>query len=337
MTGIRHLSRRDDHARAAMRRALFCSVAGFAMLGITPALANPAGGKVVAGQASISGEGTDRVRIDQSSDRTIINWDSFSIGAGQGVDFRQPNARSIALNRVTGPEISQIMGELTANGQVYLINGNGIVFGKDARVDVAGLVATSADIGNDAFMAGGALRFDRTGGGDARIVNQGTITIRDAGIAAFVAPQVANQGIITARLGKIAFGGAQAFTLDLHGDNLIRFQVGDAVTRLDDKGALVDIGGVVDARGGSLLITASAARDLVNRSVNIGTQQASAMEVGADGRVTLTAAKMTITAPGEVAVGRNVTLDLSSSANTVTAAARGLAAGGSTQSNIGWV
>jgi len=158
--------------------------------------------------------------------------------------------------------------------------------------------------------------------------------VRDAGVAAFVAPQVANHGIITAHMGKIAFGGAQAFTLDLHGDNLIRFQVGDAVTRLDDKGALVDIGGVVDARGGSLLITASAARDLVNQSVRIGTPQAASMEVGADGKVSLVAAKMTITAPGDVQVGRNVAMDLSSATNAVVTGAR--PAKGSATSNIGW-
>jgi len=333
MTITRTAEQRARHW-ANWQIALRTGVAGLAVVTAQTALANPSGGNVVAGNATINGQGTDRVRIDQSSDRVIINWDNFSIGAGQGVDFRQPGARSIALNRVTGPEISQIMGELTANGQVYLINGNGIVFGKDARVDVAGLVATSADIGNAAFMAGGTLRFGTPGRSGARVINHGTITVRDAGVAAFVAPQVANHGIITAHMGKIAFGGAQAFTLDLHGDNLIRFQVGDAVTRLDDKGALVDIGGVVDAHGGSLLITASAARDLVNQSVRIGTPQAASMEVGADGKVSLVAAKMTITAPGEVQVGRNVAMDLSSATNAAVTAGR--PAKGSATSNIGW-
>ena len=321
------------------RVALRTGAAGLAIASAQAAYANPSGGQVVAGQATINGQGTDRVRIDQSSDRVVINWDNFSIGLGQGVDFRQPNARSVALNRVTGPEISQILGELTANGQVYLINGNGIVFGKDARVDVAGLVATSADIGNEAFMAGGALRFGTPGRSGAKILNHGSITVRDAGIAAFVAPQVANDGIITAHMGRIAFGGAQAFTLDLHGDNLIRFQVGDAVTRLDDKGALVGIDGVVDARGGSVLITASAARDLVNQSVRVGTPQAANMQVGADGKVSLVAAKVAITAPGEVQVGKNVAMDLSSATNAVaTGSSKGKGSKSQdNQSNIGWV
>jgi filamentous hemagglutinin family protein len=324
-------ARRIAHWQIALRTG----VAGLAFVTAQTAIANPGGGTVVAGSATINGQGTDRVRIDQSSDRVVINWDNFSIGLGQGVDFRQRNARSIALNRVTGPEISQIMGELTANGQVYLINGNGIVFGKDARVDVAGLVATSADIANDAFMGGGALRFGTPGRAGAKVTNHGTITVRDAGIAAFVAPQVANDGIITAQMGRIAFGGAQAFTLDLHGDNLIRFQVGDAVKQIDDKGALVAIDGVVDARGGSLQITASAARDLVNQSVRIGTPQASAMQVGTDGKVSLVAAKVTIAAPGEVQVGKNVAMDLSSGTNAAVTAARP-AKGGNTN-NIGWV
>ncbi|WAC23209.1 MBG domain-containing protein [Blastomonas sp. SL216] len=320
--------------------ALRTGVAGFAFVAAQTAYANPNGGQVVAGQATINGQGTGRVRIDQASDRVVINWDNFSINLGEGVDFRQPNSRSVALNRVTGPEISQIMGELTANGQVYLINGNGIVFGKDAKVDVAGLVATSADIGNEAFMAGGALRFGTPGRAGAKVTNHGTITVRDAGIAAFVAPQVANDGIITAHMGRIAFGGAQAFTLDLHGDNLIRFQVGDAVTKLDDKGALVGIDGVVDARGGSVLITASAARDLVNQSVRIGTPQAASLQTGPDGKVSLVAAKVAITAPGEVQVGRNVAMDLSSATNAVTtgsAKGKGGKASSNTESNIGWV
>jgi filamentous hemagglutinin family protein len=320
--------------------ALRTGVAGFAFVAAQTAYANPNGGQVVAGQATINGQGTGRVRIDQASDRVVINWDNFSINVGEGVDFRQPNSRSVALNRVTGPEISQIMGELTANGQVYLINGNGIVFGKEAKVDVAGLIATSADIGNEAFMAGGALRFGTPGRAGAKVTNHGTITVRDAGIAAFVAPQVANDGIITAHMGRIAFGGAQAFTLDLHGDNLIRFQVGDAVTKLDDKGALVGIDGVVDARGGSVLITASAARDLVNQSVRIGTPQAASLQTGPDGKVSLVAAKVAITAPGEVQVGRNVAMDLSSATNAVTtgsAKGKGGKASSNTESNIGWV
>ncbi|PXW78110.1 filamentous hemagglutinin family protein, partial [Blastomonas natatoria] len=320
--------------------ALKTGVAGFAFVAAQTAYANPSGGQVVGGQAVISGQGTGRMRIDQSSDRVIINWDDFSIDLGEGVEFRQPNARSVALNRVTGPEISRIMGDLTANGQIYIINGNGIVFGKDARVDVAGLIATSADIGNDAFMAGGALRFGSPGRAGARIVNHGTITVRDAGVAAFVAPQVANDGIITAHMGRIAFGGAQAFTLDLHGDNLIRFQVGDAVTTLDDKGALVGLDGVVDARGGSVLITASAARDLVNQSVRIGTPQAANMQVGADGKVSLVAAKVAIAAPGEVQVGRNVAMDLSSATNAVATGSgqgKGNKSGNNAESNIGWV
>jgi len=131
MTIIRTPEQRARHW-ANWQIALRTGVAGLAIVTTQTALANPSGGNVVAGNATINGQGTDRVRIDQSSDRVIINWDNFSIGSGQGVDFRQPGARSIALNRVTGPEISQIMGELTANGQVYLINGNGIVFGKDA-------------------------------------------------------------------------------------------------------------------------------------------------------------------------------------------------------------
>ncbi len=299
------------------RFALLMSGAAMtAMMGASPAYANPSGGKVTAGSASIVGEGTGRVTIQQNSDKAVIDWQSFGIAAGESTTFAQPGTTSIALNRVTGGDVSTILGELNANGRVFLINPNGILFGESARVDVGGLVATTADISNEAFMAGGALRFGTPGKAGAQVINQGQITVRDAGIAAFVAPQVVNDGVITARLGKVALGGAESFTLDLHGDNLIRFQVGDEVTSTDRDGALVEVGGVIDASGGSLMITASAAREVVNQSVRIGdVESAGGARVNADGSVSLTASRVALAGSGEIETGRNVSIDLSSASN----------------------
>jgi len=122
----------------------------------------PAGGTVRAGDARISGEGTASTRIDQVSDRAIIDWRSFGIGAGDQVVFVQPSAQSATLNRVTGAQVSVILGRLDANGQVLLINPNGVVFGGGAQVNVGGMIASTSNVSNANFMAG-RLEFDQPG------------------------------------------------------------------------------------------------------------------------------------------------------------------------------
>ena len=240
-----------------------------------PALANPEGGAVVLGDAEISGEGTSVVTITQGTDRALIDWDSFSVKAGEKTQFLQPSAKSITANRVIGVDPSTIMGSLRANGQIVLVNRNGILFGKGSTVDAAGLVATTHDLDTTGFMGGAELRFNGGGRSDASVVNEGYISIRDAGMAAFVAPHVRNSGLIEANLGRVALGAGNGFTLDLYGDGLIRFEAGDKVTRTltDADGtplqALVENDGQISATGGRVLLTASAAREVVNQSVNI--------------------------------------------------------------------
>ena len=240
-----------------------------------PALANPEGGAVVLGDAEISGEGTSVVTITQGTDRALIDWDSFSVKAGEKTQFLQPSAKSITANRVIGVDPSTIMGSLRANGQIVLVNRNGILFGKGSTVDAAGLVATTHDLDTTGFMGGAELRFNGGGRSDASVVNEGYISIRNAGMAAFVAPHVRNSGLIEANLGRVALGAGNGFTLDLYGDGLIRFEAGDKVTRTltDADGtplqALVENDGQISATGGRVLLTASAAREVVNQSVNI--------------------------------------------------------------------
>ena len=307
------------------KEKLFIGVATAALLISGNALANPSGGNIVAGSANITGQGTSNVVVNQTSNKAIIDWRNFSIGKGETTQFIQLSKDSIALNRVTGGDMSTILGSLTANGKVFVINPNGILFGKDAKIDVAGLIATSADISNENFMADGPLRFDIPGDVNAKIINQGRINISDAGVAAFVAPQVRNEGIITAQMGRVAFGGANKFTLDLAGDSLINFQLGDEITQSiqdanGDKSALVDIGGVIDARGGSILLTASAAREVVNQSVRVsGFTAADSAEANPDGTISLgtklTAKNISIIADGEVEITKTASLDMSSAAN----------------------
>ena len=126
----------------------------FALLaGATPLYAGPSGEQVVAGQASVSRAGTSTL-ITQTSNNVAINWQSFNIGVSEAVRFAQPSASSIALNRVLGQNPTEILGSLTANGQIFILNPNGVLFGRGAQVDVGGLVASTLRLGTEDFMAG---------------------------------------------------------------------------------------------------------------------------------------------------------------------------------------
>ena len=321
--------------QGAHRKGLLLGATAMAMLVSTTAMAQVTGGTVVAGTATIEGQGTSNVTITQSTQKAVIDWRSFSIGKGDTTKFVQLGKDSIALNRVTGGDVSTILGNLNATGQVFIINPNGVLFGKDAKVDVAGILATTSDISNDRFMAEGPMRFDIAGNAQASVVNQGLINVRDAGIAAFVAPNVRNDGIITAHLGRVALGGANRFTLDLAGDSLINFELGDELTQTvaastGETPALVEAGGVIDARGGSILLTASAAREVVNQSVRItGFTAATIAEPNADGSVSLgaksspeiagaqlSAKSINISTNGSAEIGKGAVLDLSAKTNS---------------------
>ena len=117
-----------------------------------PSFAGPAGGQVTAGSATITQAGT-ATTINQASNRAAIDWTKFSVGANESVRFNQPSASALTLNRVTGTESSAIMGSLSANGQVFILNPNGVLFGAGAQVNVGGLVASTLQMSNANFMA----------------------------------------------------------------------------------------------------------------------------------------------------------------------------------------
>src|SRR5215469_4484813 len=116
------------------------------------ALANPTGGQVVAGQANIVNQNANSLVVKQASQSAIINWQQFSIGSGQYVQFLQPSSSSVVLNRVVGGSPTSIFGNLTANGQVFLVNTNGVFFGHGASVDAQGFLDSSLDVNNSDFL-----------------------------------------------------------------------------------------------------------------------------------------------------------------------------------------
>ncbi|MDE2583296.1 MAG: filamentous hemagglutinin N-terminal domain-containing protein, partial [Rhodospirillales bacterium] len=253
--------------------------------------ARPQGGVVVAGSAVISRTPT-ATSIDQSSQRAALNWRSFDVGSQQSVDFHQPDANAVVLNRVVGPNPSQIAGKITANGQVILQNQDGITFYKGAQVNAAGFVATAAGITKKNFMAG-RMVFDQAAHPNAAVVNEGRITVRQAGIAALVAPQVANSGVIEAKLGRVVLAGAKAATLDLYGDGLVSIDVSGEVTKVpvgpDGKPvtALVTNTGTILAAGGHVLLTARQAAGIVQNLVVAGGTVSAPTRGGETGQIVL--------------------------------------------------
>lgn len=249
-------------------------------LGGTAALGAPQGGVVQAGAAQIVHTNPTRLDIVQSTNRAVINWQSFSIGAKELVNFQQPSRQAATLNRVIGVDPSVILGRLTANGVVFLVNANGVLFGPGSKIDVGSLIATTAGISNENFMAG-RYRFDQVTNRFATVVNRGEITAAEGGLVALVAPGVENTGIIRANLGKVALASGNAFTLDLFGDKLIALAIDDKVAAklTDPEGrplaAYVNQAGTIEADGGTVLLTANAAKTVLDNVINLsGTIQA---------------------------------------------------------------
>ena len=236
--------------------------------------ARPQVGLVVAGQASISQTATVTT-VQQASQRAAVNWQSFNVGSAQTVDFVQPSSSSVTLNRVVGGDPSEIAGHIVANGNVILVNGSGVVFDRGSQVDVNSLVVSAADTTNKGFMAG-KTNFSIPGSPNAMVVNNGTITVKQSGLAALVAPAVANHGVINARMGTVVLAGATTATVDLYGDGLLAIDVTGQVTQVpvgaDGRKvtALVTNTGTILAQGGSVTLTAAAADGIVTNLVTAG-------------------------------------------------------------------
>ena len=226
---------------------------------------------MVSGSASITAPGATTL-ITQTSQKAIIDWQDFSVAAGQTVQFAQPNRAAVTLNRVTGSSVSDIQGAVKANGQVWLINPNGVLFGQGATVHVGGLLATTVDIADNDFVSGN-YAFGAAGS-NGGITNNGVIRAARGGSVVLSAPQVTNRGLIQANAGHVVLGGADAFTVDFNGDRLLSYAITAPVAH-DGKdaggntqSATVSNSGIIRAAGGKILLTARAAANVADSVVN---------------------------------------------------------------------
>jgi filamentous hemagglutinin family protein len=229
----------------------------------------PQDGSVVGGNdvATITKGGVGVLNINQFEQKAIINWDTFNIGKNAVVNFIQPNARSTALNRVVGSDPSHIFGQLNANGQVILINPNGVLFGVGSSVNVGGIVATTMDIKNKDFNnSDGVWNFFTTADGvNGSVINKGDITAKKGGYIALMAPEVVNgsEGVLTANLGTVALASGDKVALNIEGRDLIAIQV--EPSKLN---ALIENKHIIVAENGQVLMSASALSALEGAAIN---------------------------------------------------------------------
>jgi filamentous hemagglutinin family protein len=240
----------------------------------------PSGARVVGGAATVSA-GEASLTINQTSARAAIDWQSFNVGRGATVNFVQPDARSVVLNKVLGGTPSSIYGNIRANGSVYLVNPQGVYFSPTSSVDVGSLVASTLGISSASFMGGYSL-FSRDSV-TAGVQNDGRIQVGQGGYAALLGPQVTNNGVIAARSGTVALasGDVVALNFDRQGGLL-----GLAVTPASVQ-SLVQNNHLIQASDGTVLMTAKAASQLLGSVVNTGVVSANQLSTDVAGRIVL--------------------------------------------------
>ncbi|MCA3586305.1 MAG: filamentous hemagglutinin N-terminal domain-containing protein [Methylocystis sp.] len=270
----------------------------------------PTGGSVAAGQVAIGAPNAGRMAITQGSQNAIVNWQGFSIGQGGRVDITQPNSSAAMLNRVTGQAPSTIAGQLNANGQVFLVNPNGIAITNSGVVNTGSFVASTLGISDGDFLAG-RLRFQGNGT-SAAVSNAGSIQAAPGGYAALLGGRVDNSGTISVPLGRIGLGAGERVTLDLSGDGFLQVAVPSAV---GGDQALVSNSGRLSAPGGRVEMAAATAQAAARHAINMsGVVEANAVS-GQAGSITFSGGPGgTVTVSGRVnassATGRggNVTV-----------------------------
>lgn len=305
-----------------LKSAFAAWAAGLYIIGTgATAYALPEGGQVAAGQAAITTAGST-MTIAQQTAQAIINWQNFGIGSGEAVHINQPNSQAILLNRVIGSNPSEIFGQLTANGQVILVNPNGVFFRPGSSVDVGGLTASTLNIANEDFLKG-QLRF--AGDSQNPVINAGTITAQN-GYVNLLAKEVVNEGIIAAQTGSVNLAAGSGMSLDYNGDGKMTVAVTDGAYQ-----STVANKKLIQADGGLVVMTASGKDALMDSAVNnSGMIQANTLGE-ATGQISLTgdniATTGTISADGGsnghggtlyITTGRNGVLNAGSiGANTV--------------------
>lgn len=265
---------------------LSCSCLGVAFAA-PAAFALPEYNSTVAGSVALDHAAPNTLNIHQHSSKAIVQWNKFNIGSAETVNIMQPGSNSILLNRVLDSDPSKILGNLNANGHVWIMNPGGVLFGENANVNVGGLIATTANIDNDDFLSGN-YKFDQAGLAGGTIINKGTI---NAGVVGLFASHVSNEGTIRANFGKVVMASTETFTVDFYGDGMLNIALDD----LDEDTAQSDSykvsnAGHVIADAGQIEMTVAQGNAVVERLVEqkwTGTLQANSVGMNKEGKIVL--------------------------------------------------
>lgn len=271
------------HNYGHWKKTLALLVMSALSLGASSVDAMPEGGVIRSGEGAVSQNGRE-MTIRQDSGRLAMDWTNFNVGKDETVRFQQPGKDALALNRVTGNQQSVIDGSLLSNGHVLLVNPNGVVIGKNASIDVGGLVASTAHV-KDNFMkefGNSTGSFTLGGVSDGKIINEGTINA-EGGLVALHAAKVENSGSIKNNGGFVLMAAADTLTLTPDTDGKLNFTVDGKVAEASalNKGAIT-------ADGGTIVMTADSASDVMSTVVNNeGTLQARTLRKNEKGQILL--------------------------------------------------
>ncbi|MCP4277597.1 MAG: filamentous hemagglutinin N-terminal domain-containing protein, partial [Gammaproteobacteria bacterium] len=267
------------------------TLAGFSLPTLfNPVQAAPSGGKVVGGTGTISKDDLETI-IKQTSQNMAIDWDSYNIDATEVVKYIQPNGKSISLNRILGVNGSTIAGRIESNGQVILVNPNGLVFTESAVLNVGGIIASGLNMNTSDFMNGDYI-FDEVVGSEGTVINRGIINAsiggnKVGGNVALIGKQVENSGLISANLGSVTLAAGKQAVMTFETGGLLGVRVSKEILQ-EELGldAAVVNSGEINAKGGRVLLTASASRDIFSQAVK-GLDEATSAVVHEDGSFTL--------------------------------------------------
>lgn len=297
--------------------ALFCAVASALFYTSASYAFLPSGGQVTSGSGSITVPSRGQMVVQQNSDRLVIDWQSFNVAKNYGVTFQQPGDKAIVLNRVVGNGTSSIVGNISANGQVVLVNPNGVFMKSGAKINSSGFMATTRTINDTDFMNGN-LKFAATDKTNTSVVNQAAITVSNGGYVVLAADNVTNAGRINTPSGKTLLAASKTVSLDLEGNGLKSYLVdGETIN------AMVNNSGQIRAVNGQINLTALGKNMAMNSVINnTGYIEASGfartdgnviVNGGASGQVNMSGQIMASNAHGDggnVRIsGKHITLD----------------------------
>lgn len=252
---------RTRFPRAALATAILAATASLGRAG-------PTGGEVVAGSGSISQPDANTTNVQQNSDKLVVEWQSFDVDTGEAVNFFQPSSDALVLNQILNGDVSVIRGQINANGQVILVNPNGVYFGDSAQLSVGSLVASGHAIDSADFL-NGELNFERQEGTAGSVINHGTIEAASGGSVTLLGSRVENHGYIVAHAGRINLAVGDRIALDFDGDGLMRFSIDEALLEnLSGADSALTNTGELLANGGTIVLEGQVAQDIFSQVVN---------------------------------------------------------------------